>query len=132
MKNALAAIIAILYISTSTGAAIHMHYCMGKLAEWSLAKNTSKNCGKCGMEKSAKKVNGCCTDEHKFFKNNADQKTGEATLPIQREVVSIIPVSFFELPSVNLPVVSLEYPVSHAPPPINSIPIFILNRTFLI
>lgn len=132
MKNVLAAIIAILYISTSTGAAIHMHYCMGKLADWSLAKNTSKTCGKCGMEKSAKKVNGCCTDQHKFFKNNADQKTSEVTFPIQRGFVSLLPASFLELPSVNVPLVSLDYPVSHAPPPISSIPIFILNRTFLI
>ena len=132
MKNALAAIIAILYISTSTGAAIHMHYCMGKLADWSLTKNTSKTCGKCGMEKSAKKVNGCCTDQHKFFKNNADQKTGESTLPVLQSLVSLLPVSFFELPSVKISLVSLEYPVSHGPPPINSIPIFILNRTFLI
>jgi hypothetical protein len=131
MKNVLAAIIAILYISTSTGAAIHMHYCMGKLADWSLAKNTSKTCGGCGMDKSSKKVNGCCTDETKFFKNNTDQKTGEATLLVQREVVSIIPVSFFELPAINVSLVSLEFPVSHAPPNC-TIPLFILNRTFLI
>lgn len=132
MKNFIAAIVALLYISTSTGAAIHMHYCMGKLADWSLARNTSKSCGKCGMEKSAKKVNGCCTDEHKFFKNNADQKIGEVSFPILRALVSLLPVSFFELPSVNILLVSQDYPVSHGPPLISSIPIFILNRTFLI
>jgi hypothetical protein len=51
MKKLFVAILAILYLSTSTGATLHVHYCMGRLAGWGLGHNNSKTCGKCGMEK---------------------------------------------------------------------------------
>ena len=66
MKKFVTAILAVLYLGTSTGATVHMHYCMGKLADWGLGHNKSKTCGNCGMEKSEEKDNGCCKDEHKF------------------------------------------------------------------
>ena len=58
MKKFVAVILALVYIGTSTGANIHMHYCMGKLADWGLGDNKSKTCSKCGMEKSDEKDNG--------------------------------------------------------------------------
>ncbi|MBK8522228.1 MAG: hypothetical protein IPL54_15650 [Chitinophagaceae bacterium] len=36
------AILAVLYLGTSSGATIHMHYCMGKLAEWGLGHQNPK------------------------------------------------------------------------------------------
>ena len=85
MKKLLIAIFALLYISTSTGATLHIHYCMGKLADWGLGHNNSKTCGECGMEKSEEKDNGCCKDEHKFIKNDTDQKTGEVGVQLLEE-----------------------------------------------
>ena len=74
MKKLVVAIVALLYISTSTGAPLYMHYCMGKLADWGFGDNNSKTCGKCGMEKSEQKENGCCKDEHTFLKNEVRPK----------------------------------------------------------
>ena len=54
MKKFITAILAVLYLGTSSGATIHMHYCMGKLADWGLGHQNSKTCGNCGMEKPDK------------------------------------------------------------------------------
>ena len=51
MKKFLTSILAFLYLSTSMGATIHLHYCMGKLASWGLIDHERKNCAQCGMIK---------------------------------------------------------------------------------
>lgn len=132
MKRFVAAILAVLYISTSSGATIHMHYCMGKLADWGLGNNKSKTCGNCGMEKSDEKDNGCCKDEHKFVKNETDQKAAEAGFQMMQSVSIALPVSFFEIQDNNIPSVTEENPISHAPPRSSGVAVYLLNRSFLI
>ena len=132
MKKLVIALLAFLYICTSTGTMVHMHYCMGKLADWGLGHDKSKTCGKCGMEKSDEKDNGCCKDEHKFIKNDAVQKTAEAGLQMLQVVAVALPVSFIEIPSKDFPSVTDENPIRHAPPRSSSVAVFIRNCIFLI
>jgi len=132
MKKFFTAILAILYISTSTGATLHMHYCMGKLANWGLIDNTSKTCSKCGMETSEKKDNNCCRDEKKFIKNNTDQKAAETVFQLVQVMSAVIPVSFFETPSAGITTITEESTLSHAPPQNKSIAVYIRNCVFLI
>ncbi len=132
MKKFVAVILALVYIGTSTGANIHMHYCMGKLADWGLGDNKSKTCSKCGMEKSDEKDNGCCKDEHKFVKNSSDQKIAETGLQMMQLASTAIPITFFEIPDNSIPSVTEENPISHAPPRSCGVAVYILNRTFLI
>jgi hypothetical protein len=132
MKKILAAILAVIYLGTSTGATVHMHYCMGKLADWGLGHNKSKTCGECGMEKSEEKDNGCCKDEHKFVKNDGDQKIAEAGFQMMQLASVALPVSFVEIPDNNFSSVTEENPISHAPPRSTGVAVYILNRTFLI
>ena len=132
MKKILAAILAIIYLGTSTGATVHMHYCMGKLADWGLGHNKSKTCGACGMEKSEEKDNACCKDEHKFVKNDGDQKIAEAGFQMMQLASVALPVSFVEIPDNNFSSVTEENPISHAPPRSTGVAVYILNRTFLI
>ena len=132
MKKILTAILAVLYLGTSTGATIHMHYCMGELADWGLGHNKSKTCGKCGMKKSEEKDNGCCKDEHKFIKSDTDQKVAETGIQMMQLVSNALPVTFFEIQDINLPSITEENPISHAPPRSSSVAVYILNRTFLI
>ena len=132
MKKGFTILVVIVYLMSFTGVNVHFHYCMGKLAEWGLGHNKSKTCGECGMEKSDEKDNGCCKDEHKFVKNDTDQKIAEAGFPIMQFVSTALPVSFFEIPDNNLPSVTEENPISHAPPRSSSVAVYILNRTFLI
>lgn len=132
MKKLLIAIFALLYISTSTGATLHIHYCMGKLADWGLGHNNSKTCGECGMEKSEEKDNGCCKDEYKFIKNDTDQKTAEVGLQMLQVLAVALPVSFIEIPSNDFHSATEENPISHAPPRINAVAVYIRNCVFLI
>lgn len=131
MKKIIVALLAILYMGTSTGATLHMHYCMGKLADWGLSHNDSKTCSKCGMEQS-EKADGCCKDEQKFLKNNADQKNVELLFQLNQAMAITLPVSFFIMPAVNFPAEIHNIPVSHAPPRCAIVAIYIRNCVFLI
>ena len=131
MKKFFLAILAIVYISTSIGATVHVHYCMGKLAEWGVGHKESSSCGKCGMEQSIKRENGCCKDENKFIKNNVDQKGVEAACQTFHSV-AIAPVAFIELPVVSIFSVTEENPSSHAPPRDSGVAIYIRNCVFRI
>lgn len=132
MKNFSITILSFLYLLTSTGTTIHLHYCMGKLADWGLGHNNSKTCGNCGMEKSQEKDNGCCKDEYKFIKNDADQKKAEAGFQIIQILAAALPVSFIEISSTGFSCITEENPISHAPPRSSGVAVYILNRTFLI
>ncbi|KAF0242813.1 MAG: hypothetical protein FD136_1091 [Chitinophagaceae bacterium] len=132
MKKFIVAILALVYITTSTGATLQMHYCMGQLTDWGLGQNKSKTCGKCGMDKSEEKDNGCCKDEHKFIKSNTDQKTVEAGFQFLHLIAVALPVYSVDIPTVNLSSVAEENPISHAPPRTCGVAVYILNRTFLI
>ena len=55
MKKLLVTILALIYLGSSTGAMMHLHYCMGKLAETSFSKKNNATCNKCGMKTTQKK-----------------------------------------------------------------------------
>lgn len=132
MKKLAVFILAFVYITSSTGAVINMHYCMGKLAGWDLVQNTSKNCNNCGMKKADGKANGCCKDEHKILKNNADQKNTETVFQFMQLVASSLPTSFIDIPFINYGTVATALPLSHSPPGVGSVAVYIRNCTFLI
>ncbi len=132
MKKFITAILAVLYLGTSSGATIHMHYCMGKLTDWSLNDSKSKTCPKCGMEKSHKSDNGCCKDEHKFLRDDSAQKLTKSNLQMLQLFSVAIPASFTELPATDILSVTEENPISHAPPRTHGVAIYIFKRSFLI
>ena len=132
MKKFLITIFAFVYISSSIGASIHMHYCMGKLADWGIGQNDSKTCGICGMDKANEKDNGCCKDENKFVKSNIDQKTAQAGFQMILLTSVALPVSFIEIPLPYFSSVTEQNPVSHAPPRSEGVAVYIRNCIFLI
>jgi hypothetical protein len=132
MKKIAVVILAFLYIITTTGANINLHYCMGELADWGLGSNESKTCGFCGMEKGDEKDNGCCKDELKFIKNDNDQKFVEsATYTLKIPAVALLPV-YTAFTCIQSASVKEQNAVSHAPPRYKGLPFYISNRTFLI
>lgn len=132
MKKIAVLILAFLYIATSTGANLYLHYCMGELADWGIGKNESRKCGFCGMEKGAEQDNGCCKDEQKFIKNDTDQKFVESS-PYIFKVLEAVEQPFFSLIlCIQDSSVTELYPVSNAPPRCKGQEIYIRNRTFLI
>ena len=68
MKKLAATILAIIYISTSSGAVIHLHDCMGKLVKTGLGHSKQDKCGKCGMKNTDAENSGCCKDEYRQIK----------------------------------------------------------------
>lgn len=132
MKKIIIAILAILYIGSSAGASVHMHYCMGKMADWGIGHIDSKTCDNCGMEKTEKTDNGCCKDEHKFFKDDSAQKIAENNMQMLQLLSIALPPSYIVLPVVDFPSVTEENPMSHAPPRTNGVAVYIRNCIFLI
>src|ERR1044072_4312735 len=65
MKKVFALFIAVLYLAVSSGLAVEIHHCMGKIADFSLKTSHSDKCASCGMLKG---TNKCCKDELKFIK----------------------------------------------------------------
>lgn len=132
MKKTLIAILAVLYISTSSGAVVHLHYCMGELADWGLGQNKSKTCGQCGMKKAVGKDSGCCKDEHKFLKNSSDQKIVKLSFQLMEAMAGSLLPGCTELHSIQISSVTEENPISNAPPRSSPVAVYILDRTFLI
>ena len=64
MKKTIIAILAILYLGSSSGFGMDIHYCMGKQSGVDLFSVQKPKCAKCGM--TDKK--GCCQDKHQFYK----------------------------------------------------------------
>ena len=132
MKRFFVALLSFLYITTSTGATVHMHYCMGKLADWGLVQIESKTCGKCGMEKTESKDKGCCTDELQFFKDDGAQKITEPNTQLPKQSVTALPVAFIKIPFCNNISLSANNHKGPAPPLITAVAVYIINCSFLI
>jgi hypothetical protein len=130
MKKIIISILAVFYLCSSTGATVHLHYCMDKLIGWSLKHSKGNRCSTCGMSKK-QKGKGCCKDEYKQLKLQNDQKTAVSYQSIQLSSVAIL-TNFFITPSANLPSLAEENPLSHAPPGSKSIPLYIRNNVFRI
>jgi hypothetical protein len=133
MKKFIVSILAILYLSTSMGATIHLHYCMGKLVDWGLWQTHSSKCSNCGMEKSHDTMDqGCCKDEFKQIKNDKDQKLTDNFTQLSKTVSEIVPVCF-PCYSASLPVISRnEIPNANAPPRSCTTSLNIINCIFRI
>ena len=132
MKKFFVTILAILYLATTTGATVHMHYCMDKLVEQNLWHSEKEQCGNCGMEKSQQADDGCCKDEHKQVKlENDHYKSGVAFQAMQLSAIAL-PVYFNQFPSVTFPSVTEENPRSHAPPRSYGLAIYKRNCVFRI
>jgi hypothetical protein len=136
MKKVLATILAIVYLSSSMGATIHLHYCMGKLASWGLTNHESKNCARCGMIKKipssqnmAAKMN-CCRDEHKQIKTDSDQKSFSSEFFKYRNSSQVLALQEPTTEKLKAVSVSIAYPKTNAPPLYFKLPRFILNGNF--
>ncbi len=138
MKKTLAAILAIIYLSTSMGATIHLHYCMGKLVEWGLIDRSGKDCAFCGMPamRSADGCvvgsNDCCRDEYRQIKTDKDQKFVQSSIELVKIAPSeaILSDNLWTDPFITSSVLAL--PVVKGPPLISDIPVFLRNCNFRI
>jgi hypothetical protein len=131
MKKALTFILAILYMSSSTGATFHMHYCMGKLMEVQLWHQETA-CSKCSARQHDTCAKKCCKDEHKTVKLEKDQQATEHIFYFMQLPAVTTPFSFAALPQSHMASLATAYPISHAPPRSSKVPSHILNCIFRI
>jgi hypothetical protein len=130
MKKLLVTILALVYLTVSSGATVNLHYCMGKLMSWDLSSGSKTKCGSCGMEKAGHK--GCCNDEQKTLKVDKDQKASESAFQFLSISSIAIATTHTELPVIYTSTLVTDNPTAHAPPRLGGAPIFILNCNFRI
>jgi hypothetical protein len=138
MKKVLATILAFIYLSTSMGATVHLHYCMGKLVFWGLGNHESKSCTFCGMPKKTTHnhcvtaMKNCCKDEHKQIKTDKDQKTTQSELQEYKLFADASVVKYPAIFDIHISSFAVDYPTGNVPPKIGYIPVFLLNCNFRI
>ena len=138
MKKFFASILAFLYLSTSMGATLHLHYCMGKLVSWGLVNHDSRNCDYCGMPKTGSSPDGlhakkhCCQDELKVIQTDKDQKPAAGEYQFPKLFPDASAVHFLTLPDIRISSVSFTRPMAHAPPLAGKQPVFLFNCNFRI
>ncbi|HMH20494.1 MAG TPA: hypothetical protein VK563_01905 [Puia sp.] len=138
MKKVFATILAVVYLSTSMGATVHLHYCMGKLFSWSLINKDKKNCDYCGMLKSSAKSHcmavkgGCCKDTHTIVKLDKDQKASESAYKFFNRSFDTLAGNFVNLPDRYVTSFVVDHPTTNAPPDPDKVPVFIRNCHFRI
>lgn len=130
LKKAFVLILSLVYLTSSVGATVHLHYCMDKLIGWGWTSQKDKNCHKCGMEK--KNAGKCCKDEPKHVKLKLDQKTSQALYKFfDASALTVAkPGTFFQVEATVSSVHAL--PLSHAPPLLTGNTVYLRNCVFLI
>jgi hypothetical protein len=132
VKKFFALILSILYLTTSTGATVQLHYCMDKLIGWDLNGNNSEKCSRCGMDKSKSHKKGCCKDEQKQVKVHNDQKLTESSIFQIQLLSQANPLSFDNYKIEAIQSLAQTFPVTHAPPRHQKVPGYLFNCIFLI
>jgi hypothetical protein len=138
MKKVLATILAVIYLSTSIGATVHFHYCMGKLVSWGLTDQHGKDCRFCGMPKKTATEHciaaqqGCCADQHQHVQGTQEQKVNAAANQYTSAIFAIIDASYLSQLSPAVSPVSISSLFMHAPPHDPCVPAYLLNRNFRI
>ena len=123
--------IALLYLSATSGMVMNVHYCMGKISSISFGHEKDHNdgtCDKCGMLKTE---NHCCKDEVAEVKLNDVHETSTVAFELSG-ITSIQPVKTIVLsdPEQGVSVPPVDVYVSPPPKTLNKV--YLNVRTFLI
>lgn len=132
MKKCFAAILAILYFATTTGATINFYYCNGERVAHKMVKNEMPGCSKCPVTKKAVAKSDCCQHEQKFVKLVNDQNVADVTFHIQKLISFISPIVFSDNYNLHYSSLVRKFPVSNSPPRSSGITIYQRNCVFLI
>lgn len=77
------------YLTVSSGMAVNIHYCMGKISSVTFGGEKDHNdgsCNKCGMSKAE---NHCCNDESQFLKLTDAQQLSKESASVALFSVSL-------------------------------------------
>ena len=133
MKHTGAAILAILYLLSTSGVTLYRHYCMGELAGVSMFHSVDKECNKCGMKRHLSDNKGCCEDVVINVKSTESHISSPTLfVPDSNSYIQYLPPAFPHLISVifETPTLYARY-LANAPPLINQ-SLLILYQNFRI
>lgn len=108
MKKGFVAILAILYITLTSGVIVNVHYCMGSIASVDYGYDDHDACGKCGMKEHRE---GCCHTEYNLVKLDDAHQVIPADIPSFEMPVSIIPdeIVWIDPAPAQIPATSFIY-----------------------
>lgn len=133
MKKLFISILSFLYLAASTGATLHLHYCMGRLADTGFFEQKGGHCSLCGMEKSGDADNGCCNDKAETVKISIDQKYSTASIfHFEQPFFLLEPVFTGLQPQLLAVAADKVSQVSNAPPRSPQVPQYLMNCHFRI
>jgi hypothetical protein len=119
------------YATTTVGATVHIHYCMGKFVGWEFTQHENSKCGKCGMTESKTKK-GCCKDETKQFKIDTDHQKASVDCNLN-SIVSPALLSAFQINTIEyFPLQVLKENITRPPPNIAKQDLVVLYGNFRI
>jgi hypothetical protein len=88
VKKALIFLMAILYVTVTSGVIVNIHYCMGNIASINYGADEKDSCEKCGM----KQKKDCCHTEHKLLKSSQEHLLSNNHIPIASWVAIVSPL----------------------------------------
>lgn len=130
MKKFVITILAIFYLGASSGATVHLHYCMGQLIDWGISQSENEECANCGMEKGNSE--DCCKEqEHKITVK--DSPKASAIVYYFNTLGLNIPPTVYSDPRILYgDTFALKGVYSDSPPRTQATPVFVRNCTFRI
>lgn len=131
LKKLFISMIALLYLSATSGMVMNVHYCMGKISSISFGHEKDHNdgtCDKCGMLKTE---NHCCKDEVSEVKLNDVHETSTVAFELS-DITSIQPVKTIVLSDPEQGVTAPPADAYISPPPKTLNKVYLDVRTFLI
>lgn len=117
MKKILVFILALAYVTSTSGATIFVQQCMGKTVGWSLSEKTWNKCSKCGMHKNA--PNDCCKGHVKVLKVHNDQNLPDGYYNRISLSSAFLPAQFYKHQKFYFISLSLKDVREHLPRPRN-------------
>jgi hypothetical protein len=124
MKKFLAIFLMVIYITTTSGIALSIHYCMGDISSVRIGQNASTSCPTCGMENE-----GCCHDDFKVVKLTDSHQAPFMVNELQKPAI-VTPEHVIPVYTTLLAHESYIFQQDHSPPPAHSLNI--LNCVFRI
>jgi hypothetical protein len=128
MKKIVALFMAVLYLSVSSGLAIEIHECMGRMMDFSLLHTNSDTCDSCGMSKGSK---NCCKSELKFVKLQDSSKLLNTNYELSVPECNVYS-NHFLINNNYVVQASILGGSSHSPPGYSSTSLCLLNCVFRI
>jgi len=129
MKKIIAIFLFTIYSLTTMGIGIRQFYCCGKLksTQLTLVQESKEKCS------NSDAMQGCCKTKFKSLKVKAIHVTTDNVTSLNKSFTTLyLPTPLFEVSNaVRQPVAMMSY-ASHAPPPRQNIPVYILHCTYLV